>query len=244
MLMRYKNLIIIGTSHIARQSVEEIEKAFETYFPDIVALELDRKRLYSMTHEKKRRLTFRDIRRVGIKGFLFNLFGAFIENKLGKYVGVKPGSEMMKALSLAKKKNAQLALIDQDIEITLKRISKKVTWKEKFRIVADIFKGLMFRKSQLKEIGLDDVKTIDLSKVPPKKLIKKITQQVKKRYPNLYSVLIDERNNVMASNLSILMHQNPDKKILAVVGAGHEDELVELIKRYSKLSYSFEVKDD
>ncbi len=239
--MKYKNLRIIGTSHIAKQSIEEIKKAFEEKTPDIVALELDRKRLYSLTHEKRRRISLKDIRRIGLKGFFFNIIGSFIENKLGKYVGVKPGSEMLKAVDLAKKTGAKIALIDQDIEITLKRISEKLTWKEKLNVFVDFFKGIVFRKSQLKKLGIENVKVLDLSKVPPKKLIKKITRQVKERYPNLYSALIEERNNVMAANLSQIIRQNPDKDIIAVVGAGHEEELFDLIERYSDLSYSFDV---
>lgn len=77
--MKYKNLTIIGTSHIAIQSMEEVKKAVEEIKPGIIALELDRKRLYAITHGEKRHLGLRDIFRIGIKGFLFNLIGAWVE---------------------------------------------------------------------------------------------------------------------------------------------------------------------
>ena len=38
--MNYKNLTIIGTSHIAKQSLDDVETAIEHGKPDIVALEL------------------------------------------------------------------------------------------------------------------------------------------------------------------------------------------------------------
>ena len=44
----------------------------------------------------------------------------------------------------------------------------------------------------------------------------------------------------MAENLSALMEKNEDKKILAIVGAGHEDEILRLIKKPS-VRYSFSV---
>ena len=44
--MNYNNLIIIGTSHIAKQSLKEVNDMFENENPDIIALELDRKRIY------------------------------------------------------------------------------------------------------------------------------------------------------------------------------------------------------
>ena len=56
----------------------------------------------------------------------------------------------------------------------------------------------------------------------------------------MYKVLIEERNIVMAENLSALMEKNEDKKILAIVGAGHEDEILRLIKKPS-VRYSFSV---
>ena len=53
-------------------------------------------------------------------------------------------------------------------------------------------------------------------------------KEVKKRYPSIYKTLILERNVFMAQQLSNLLKTN--KKILAIVGAGHEDDLVKLLK--------------
>ena len=239
--MKYKNLILIGTSHIARQSLREVAFAIEKEKPDILALELDKRRFYALTHEVKRKTRLLDIRKIGIKGFLFNVIGAWIEEKLGKLVGVKPGSEMLTAIKLAKKNKIKIALIDQDIELTLKRISAALTWKERFNFVIDLIKGLIFRKSEMKKLG---IKQLDLTEVPSKTLIKKLTKIMKKRYPGLYLVLVEERNKVMATNLKNLMENNPDKKIIAIIGAGHEEEILNLIKSKSGItySYSFEIR--
>jgi len=228
--MKYKNLEIIGTSHIARQSLEEVEKAILDGRPDIVALELDKKRLYSL-FTKQEKISIYNIGRVGVKGFLFSLFGAWAEKKLGKLVGVSPGSEMKKAVRLAKKHKIKIALVDQDIEITLRRFSKALTWKEKWNFLADIFKAFFTKKK---------VVDFDLTKVPDKKTIKKLVESVKKRYPNVYSVLIEERNEIMTNNLRKLMQENEDKKILAVIGAGHEDDILKLLKS-SNISYSVKI---
>ena len=238
--MRYKNLIIIGTSHIAKQSLDEVKNTITKQKPEIVALELDRKRFYALTHEQKRKLKISDIRKMGFKGFLFNLIGAWVEEKLGKMVGAKPGSEMITAIKLTKKLKLKIALIDQDIEITMKRLSKELTWKEKGRFLIDIIKSVIFRKSELKELG---IKKLDLTKVPSKTLIKKLIKRVKKRYPNFYKVLVEERNQIMANNLVQIMQQNPDKQILAIIGAGHEDEILYIIKKQIKstISYSYNV---
>jgi len=230
--MKYRNLTVMGTSHIAKQSLEDVKKAIEEGKPFIVALELDKKRLYALMSAKKGKLRFYDIFKIGFKGFLFSLIGAWAEKKLGEMVGVAPGSEMKQAVRLAKKNNIKLALIDQDIEITLKRLSKSLTWKEKWNFVVDVFKAVILRKKEVE---------FDLRTVPSKKIIDKLIKKVKKRYPNIYNVLVKERNDVMAKKLVRLM-KTEDKKILAIVGAGHEEEIIELIKKNVNkvdVTYSF-----
>jgi len=229
--MKYKNLMIIGTSHIAKQSLEEVKGVIEEEKPDIIALELDKKRLYALMSRKKAKVSFYNIGRVGFKGFLFSLLGAWAEKKLGEVVGVSPGEEMKMAVRLAKKNKIRIALIDQDIEMTLRKFSRSLSWREKWNFVVDLFKAFILRKKEIE---------FDLSKVPNKKIIKKLIDKVKVRYPNIYKVLVEERNIIMANNLSGLMGENEDKKIVAIVGAGHEKEIIELIKR-SKISYSFSV---
>lgn len=228
-MMRYKNLSIIGTSHIAKQSLDEVKSIIEKEKPDIIALELDKKRFYSLMHSKKERIRMYDIRRIGIKGFLFSLIGAWAEKKLGEYVGVKPGSEMKRAINIAKKNKIKIAFIDQDIEITLKRLSETLSWKEKWNFIVDVVKAVILRKKDVE---------FDLRTVPSKKVINKLVNQVKKRYPNIYKVLIVERNDVMAANLENLMQTNPLRKILAIVGAGHEEDIIRIIKA-NKITYSF-----
>ena len=217
----YKNLIIIGTSHISIESVREVESVILKNKPEIVAIELDRVRFNSLM-SKDRKISIRDITKIGFKGYLFNIIGAWIEKQLGKIVNVKPGSEMLKAIEIGKKVDSKIALIDQDIRITLKRLSKELTWKEKFTFVKDLVKGLFSRKK---------IK-IDLTKVPSKKLIKSLIEKLKKDYPNLHKVLIEERNIILAKNLNKLLSTN--KTIVAVIGAGHTEEVLDLIKNENK----------
>lgn len=222
----YKSLHLVGTSHIAQQSVDEVEKVITELKPDVVALELDKRRFFALMHPAKRKMRFRDIRAVGYKGFLFQLMGYWAEKKLGNLVGVSPGSEMKKAAETAGKIGAKIALIDEDIEQVLKRLSKRITWREKGRFIKEIIKGVFSRKGKVK---------IDLSKVPEEKMIRKLTARVKKDYPSIYKTIIEERNEYMARNLYKLMSIEKDAIIVAVVGAGHEKELVDLIKHENKL---------
>ena len=235
MAIKYKNLTILGTSHIAKQSLKEVEDAIVRGKPDIVALELDKKRLAALLEKKRQKPRVSDIKRIGIKGWLFSLIGAWAEKKLGEKVGVKPGSEMKKAFELAKEKKLMIAMIDQDIEVTLRKISKSLTWKEKWNFFVDAFKTIVLKKKEV---------IFDLRKVPSARVIKKLTSKVRKRYPHLYHVLVEERNSIMANNIAEIILKHPGKKILAIMGAGHEKEIIGIIKERLKqpsISYSFTV---
>ncbi len=212
--MRYvKNVIILGTSHIAQQSIEEAKDTIALESPDIIALELDLPRFKKLMSKQKES----KIPRLG-KGFLFNLIGVLVEKYLGNKVGTSPGDDMKSAINAAKKNKIRIALIDQDIRITLQKLSKEFSWKEKLTLVKEIILA-PFAKQKIK---------IDLTKVPEKKLINKMITDLKKKYPSLYKVLIDDRNKVMANNIKKLMKEY--KKILVIVGAGHENDLAKLIK--------------
>ena len=52
--------------------------------------------------------------------------------------------------------------------------------------------------------------------------------------------LIKERNNVISKNLFGIMQNN--KKLLAIIGAGHEEEVLDLIKDREAITYSFAIK--
>ena len=230
--MKYKNLVFLGTSHIAKQSLKEVKKCIEEEKPEIIALELDKKRLNALMSKASRKIELRNIKQVGLKGFLFSLFGAWAERKLGKLVGVAPGSEMKQAVKSARKGKIEIALIDQDIEVTLRRLSNSITWKEKMNFIIDLLKALFMRKKEVE---------FDLSTVPNKKIIRKLTNKLKQHYPNLYKVLIEERNKVIAENIRKLMNSVPDKKILVIIGAGHVDDVLELLKE-PRINYSFSVE--
>ena len=45
MIIETNDFILVGTAHVARQSVKEIKSAIEKYKPEVVAIELDYTRL-------------------------------------------------------------------------------------------------------------------------------------------------------------------------------------------------------
>lgn len=212
----FRNLIILGTSHIAIESINDVKALIEKEKPDILALELDLLRFKKLMSNKKQKFS---IRSLSSSGSLMSIIGAFIEKKLGEKVGVKPGDEMKAAINLAKKNKIKIVLIDQPIQITFKRLSEEITLKEKLTFLSDILTSLIFPKKRIK---------IDLTKVPEEGTIAGMINEVKKRYPNVYKTLIYERNIYMAKQLIELVKIG--KKTIVIVGAGHESDLLRMIK--------------
>ena len=161
--MSYGYLRVVGTSHIAKDSLLEVEAVIRGWKPDIKAEEHDKRRAYGLLKDQKAKPGLKDIPRIGFKGYLFTIIGGMVQKKLGEYVGVPPGSEMKRAMELAIEGELKIAFIDQDIGITLKRFSKALSWKERFTFVSDIVKAAIFRKPEIE---------IDISKVPPKEGVK------------------------------------------------------------------------
>lgn len=206
-----RNISLIGTSHIAKESVKKVTQTIINKKPEIVALELDPGRAYALQHNIKRPKNIALLRTLGVSGFLFYLFGEVVQKKLGKIVNLQPGSEMLVAMKAATNVGSKIALIDRDIQITLRRFSKHFKKRELLRIILDLITSV-FKKNDLK---------IDLSKVPSDELIDYALKQAKDNYPSLYKILVEERDIYMAKQLDKLSLLYPDKQIVAIVGAGH-----------------------
>lgn len=189
---------IVGTSHISSELVNEIENIINRENPDLIALELDESRLYALLRGE-RRSNF---------SFIIN-FLSLIQNYFGRKTGIFPGEEMLRAFEIAQKKQIPIALIDREIEITLK----------KFNSIPLIEKMKLFFFLPLIFIPFPRGIKFDIRKVPPKDLVDYAMKELNKRFPNLYRILVEERDIYMAGNLMNLY--NDYEKILAFVGAGH-----------------------
>lgn len=224
--MRIENLHIIGTSHIAKESIEKIKHNFLSIKPEVVCVELDKDRFIALTSKSKEKPKNRELlKHIGLSGWIFYRVGEYVQRKLAEKTGIKPGSDMLTAIHLAQINNVKLALIDQHISITLSRLSKAFTFRYKMRVLKDVFTAPFSKK-----IRVD----LNLNRIPDEKTIEKLLTLVKERYPPAYAVMIEERNIVMGKRLVRIMKENPDVPILAVVGAGHEEGMRKVIEEELK----------
>ncbi|MBI2143052.1 TraB/GumN family protein [Candidatus Woesearchaeota archaeon] len=219
--MRHGNLTVIGTSHIAKDSVSRVKDAILADKPQIVAVELDHARLHSLLAEEKPRLSPAMLRMMGATGFVFFIIASFLQRRLGKLIGAVPGQEMKTAVQIAQQNKARVALIDQPLNITMRNLSR-ISIREKLKLARDLIFGVA-------GIGTEKV-PFDLAKTPSAGFVGMAMKKVKQRYPGLYKALVADRNEYMANALARIIRTEPESRVVAVVGAGHEKEVIRLLK--------------
>jgi len=207
------NIILIGTAHISKESVEEVKDAIEKYKPDIVAVELCQRRYDAITKKDKWENTPVTDLLKGNNAYLLlaQTFLSSIQRKLGKEYGVEPGSEMIAAMDEAKKHDLEVALVDRDISITLKRAWRKMGIREKFRLSWEFLKAM---------VGYDEeeMQELDLKKLMDQDVISALMDEFGKIAPSVTTVLVHERDEYIAKKI---FDESKKGKVVAVVGAGH-----------------------
>ncbi len=219
-------LTIVGTAHISRESIEEVKKTIAEVKPDIVAVELDRKRYKVMTERKKWENTrITDLIKGGNAFFLLaQIFLGSIQRRLGSREGVEPGAEMMIAIRCAREQRLRLKLVDRDIGITFKRMWVKMGLRERMRLLWHFIKAL---------VGFDEEEEdMDISQMLKEDVISTLIQELKEIAPSVTKVLIFERDAYIARKLLECKAQG---KTVAVVGAGHLNGIRKYLDRPEKI---------
>lgn len=221
---------IVGTGHVLEKSVRDVEKAIAEENPDIIAVELDFKRFRALEgggwgpDTPYEEISFMSVfRGLGGGGSLLVLLEramALIQQDLGRKFGVRPGSEMVAAIRLARNSGKKIALIDRDVEITLNH-ALSAPIKEKIRL---------FTRSDHDLELIGNLLGAGIEGILKEENVEKITGELKKTLPVLYSALIDERDRYMAHLLLRLQGIYPEEKILVVVGAGHKRGIESYLK--------------
>lgn len=211
MFDRSDRVRVIGTAHISSSSVAAVKAQIEAFQPDIVAVELCASRHTALT--SNRRLDKEGLLKVVKEGkaplvMLQSLLAAE-QRKMGLDEGEQPGAELLAAVKTAEEANLEVALIDRDIQTTLRRAWKRMKFFEKVKILWSL-------------LGDDeDEDAPEVSQLlEDQDLLSSLMEELKTFSPGAGAVLIDERDAYLAGKIAVL-EKSSEKRILAVVGAGH-----------------------
>ena len=205
-----KDVILVGTAHISRESTELVKRAIEEERPDTVCVELCQSRYESLTQRK----AWQDTDLIKVikekKAFLLlsNLMLASFQKKIGKRLGIKPGQEILQALEAAEAVGAGIHLADREIRITLAR-----TWR-----LMGLWTKVKLFAGFLSSVGdLEELKEEDIEKLKERDVLEALLAEIGESLPEVRRILIDERDQYLAYKIRTA----PGKNIVAVVGAGH-----------------------
>lgn len=205
-----REILLIGTAHISKESVELVRRVIAAEQPDCVCVELDEKRYEALAKRKTwELLDLREIiRKKQLSTLLINLVLASYQKRLGDQMGVKPGTELLEAVQEAEKHGIPVALCDRDVRVTLRRAWNSTSFWRKNYMLASIITS-MFEKTEITEEKLRELKESDV--------LSELLSEMGQALPELKRVLIDERDTFLAEKIKAA----EGKRLVAVVGAGH-----------------------
>ncbi len=210
-----RTIHIVGTAHVSRQSVEEVQRVIREIRPQTVCIELDANRLEALTDSSRwRKLDiFQVIRQRKVPFLLANLALSAYQARLGEKLGVKPGAEMLAALEAAEEVGAEVVLADRDIQITLKRTWGGLSLWSRLKLFGALLTGF-FDDEEITEEQLEELKHGDL--------LGEMMKEFAESLPQVKTPLIDERDIYLIKKVE----QAPGEVIVAVVGAAHVPGMV------------------
>ncbi|SPD73108.1 TraB family protein [uncultured Desulfobacterium sp.] len=205
-----REITLIGTAHLSRESVNLVKDVIEEEHPDTVCIELCDSRYQSITNKNKWQEMdlIKVIREKKAFVLLSNLLLAHFQRKIGENLGIRPGEEMLQAIQSADSVNASVHLADRDIRTTLSRTWRLMGFWSKVKLSAQLL-------ASIGEAG--DIKEEDIEQMKKNDILENLLSEIGEKLPEIRTVLIDERDQYLAHKIQTA----PGKKIVAVVGAGH-----------------------
>ena len=202
---------IIGTAHVSKESVREVQEAIAEFSPDVVAVELDATRYAALKKQVQEASVESVLEAKTFTQLLVQWILAYLQRKIGLDVGVEPGAEMKAAVEEAEARRISIALIDRDIRITLRRFWHSLSFFEKIKMLYAL----------VASVASIDEQEIDVEELKKQDVIAVAMEEFRNFSPNGARALIDERDAYLAHQIRRLSLSH--ERILVVIGAGHKE---------------------
>lgn len=205
-----RTIHIVGTAHISQKSVDEVKRVIDEVRPDTVCVELDASRHAALLDEERwQKLDlFKVIRQKRVLFLMTSLALTAYQRKMGERLGVAPGSELLAAVRKAEELGAELVLADRDVQATLKRTWRNISFINKLKLSSGLVTA---------PFAVEDISSEQVEKLKDRDTINEMLAELAEVMPGIKEPLIDERDQYLMSKVQ----EAPGKTIVAVVGAGH-----------------------
>ena len=213
-----REIILIGTAHISRESADLVDRVITEEKPDVVCVELCKARFEAIKQKDKWQEMdiVKVIRENRTALLLSQLLMMSLQKKIAERFNINPGEDMLRAISRAAESGAEVVLADREIRITLLRTWRMMGLWSKMKFLSDMILSL-FIGENITEENIEELKQHDVLDLALKSIGEKL--------PELKTTLIDERDQFLACSI----RNSQGRKIVAVVGAGHIPGIIEKI---------------
>lgn len=207
-----KEIILIATAHVSKQSAELVREVIDRERPDSICVELDEDRYQNIKNPRVWADTdlVQVIKEKKVGFMLANLVLGSYQKKLAKQLDTNVGQEMVQGIRSAEETGAHLVLADRSIQTTFMRIWRKMTLKEKFELLLNLF----FALDDEEESEITDE---EIAKLLQKDMLEGAMANMKEEFPKIGDILLCERDQHLANKIK----NAPGKKIVAVLGGAH-----------------------
>ncbi|MDR1428845.1 MAG: TraB family protein, partial [Spirochaetaceae bacterium] len=205
-----REIILVGTAHVSRESIDEAGKTIRENKPDMVCVELDQGRYTAMTEKDNwESLNVVKVFREG-RGFLLlaNLVLSSFQRRLGMELGVKPGEEMCAAVDAARELGVPYTFCDREVQITLRRAWGRCGFWSKAKLLSSLVSSA-FTTEKLSAEEIENLKK--------RNELDGMMHELAEYLPSVKETLIDERDRYLAAKI----WSSGGRKSVAILGAGH-----------------------
>jgi pheromone shutdown protein TraB len=200
-------VLLAGVAHVfdVRKGLTETMDRFQ---PRAVALELDRARAEALSRRYEGARSGVSVPEASARApLLFRAWG-HLQNRLAARLGDIPGGEMLQGARLARERGLPIYLIDDPLSVVAPRLVASLSGKERLQLLISTLLGLFLPAGMARR----EVERYSEARTD-------YLEALRVRYPNVSRVLIDERNDHMASRLATLAGQYG--RVMAVLGDAH-----------------------
>ncbi|SFC33081.1 Pheromone shutdown protein TraB, contains GTxH motif [Halobiforma haloterrestris] len=134
---------VLGTAHVSQASVDEVHETVDRDRPDVVAVELDEGRYRQMQGGTPDDLEAEDLLSGNtVFQFLAYWMLSYVQSRLGDQFDVEPGADMQAAIEAAERNGSGVALVDRDIQVTIQRFWRRLSFTEKLKMIGGLALGI------------------------------------------------------------------------------------------------------
>ena len=205
-----KEIILVGTAHVSRESADLVERVIDEEKPDAVCVELCTSRYEAIKQKDQWQETdiVKVIREKRTSLLLAQLLMVSFQKKIAVKFNIRPGEEMLRAIRKAEELGSDIVLADREVRVTLLRAWRKMSFFCKMKVVPDMILSLFIA---------GDITAEDIEKLKEGDMLEMALKTMGESLPDLKVILIDERDQYLSHSIT----HAPGHKIVAVVGAGH-----------------------